>query len=102
MYFNDAFMETVPPVLLIALIYLLILNLIGFFCMIIDKRRAIFHQWRIRESSLLLLALLGGSIGVLMGMLIFHHKTQKPKFFIGIPIILVLQLLIIYYSYSLF
>lgn len=70
--------------------------------MLIDKRRAIFRQWRIRENTLLLLALFGGSFGILLGMIVFHHKTQKPKFFIGIPLILIFQLFIIYYGYSFF
>ena len=63
--------------------------------MYIDKKKAIKGKWRIKESTLLMLALVGGSIGAIIGMYAFHHKTQKPRFFLGIPIIIVLQILIV-------
>lgn len=77
------------------LIYLLIINIIAFFAMFIDKKKAEKNRWRIKESTLLILALIGGSIGAIIGMYSFHHKTQKPRFFVGIPIIIALQILIV-------
>lgn len=74
------------------LFYLLIINALGFVIMLADKRRAQKKLWRIPESTLLTVAILGGSVGSLAGMRIFHHKTRKPKFYIGIPLILALQL----------
>lgn len=77
------------------LIYLLIINIIAFFAMFIDKKKAEKNRWRIKESTLLILALIGGSIGAIVGMYTFRHKTQKPRFFVGIPIIIALQILIV-------
>lgn len=57
-----------------------------------DKRKAIHRQWRTEEKTLIGLALAGGSMGILMGMKTFRHKTQKPLFKLGVPIIIVLQL----------
>lgn len=74
------------------LAYLLIVNLITFITFGIDKRKAIKNKWRIRESVLLTLGALGGCIGGLIAMQCFRHKTQKPVFKFGMPIILVLQL----------
>jgi uncharacterized membrane protein YsdA (DUF1294 family) len=59
----------------------------------IDKNRARKNRWRIPEATLLLFAFLGGSIGSLGGMYLFHHKTRKPKFSVGVPVILVMQVL---------
>ena len=77
------------------IIYLIIINLIAFLAMFIDKKKAQKDKWRIKESTLLILALIGGSIGAISGMYIFHHKTQKPRFYIGFPIIIILQILVI-------
>lgn len=77
------------------IIYLIIINLISFLAMFIDKKKAQKGKWRIKESTLLILALIGGSIGAISGMYIFHHKTQKPRFYIGFPIIIILQILVI-------
>lgn len=77
------------------IIYLIIINLIAFLAMFIDKKKAQKGKWRIKESTLLILALIGGSIGATSGMYIFHHKTQKPRFYIGFPIIIILQILVI-------
>ena len=76
-------------------IYLILINFIAFLSMYIDKKKAIKEKWRIKESTLLMLALVGGSIGAIIGMYAFHHKTQKPRFFLWIPIIIVLQILIV-------
>jgi uncharacterized membrane protein YsdA (DUF1294 family) len=61
--------------------------------MFIDKQKAIKHQWRISEYTLMLLAALGGSIGTLSAMYTFRHKTQKLKFKIGVPFITIIQFL---------
>lgn len=84
----------------VLIVYLILINLIGFFAMGIDKRRAIRHKWRISERTLFLLALLFGSIGVLTGMYVFRHKTKHLSFSIGIPAILVVQLLLLTLLYS--
>ncbi len=72
--------------------YLLAVNVLAFAAYGIDKRKAIRNAWRIPERTLLLLAVVGGSIGAILGMRFFHHKTRKPKFRIGLPLILVLQI----------
>lgn len=77
------------------LIYLLVINIIAFLAMFIDKKKAEKNRWRIKESTLLILALIGGSIGAIIGMYTFHHKTQKPRFFVGIPIMIILQILVV-------
>ena len=82
-------------VLLILAIYLLIVNLAGFAAMGIDKNRARRKAWRIPESTLFLLAIIGGSIGSILAMNLFRHKTRKPAFRIGMPVILLVQLLLI-------
>lgn len=56
-----------------------------------DKFCAIRHRWRVPERTLLLLAALGGSVGMLAGMILFHHKASKKKFILGVPLILALQ-----------
>ena len=70
--------------------YLLLINAIGFLLMLIDKRRAVKNRWRIPEKTLLTVALLGGSFGGLLAMKLFRHKTKKPLFAIGFPIIFAL------------
>ena len=68
--------------------YLLIINAAGFLLMLVDKWKAKKNRWRIRESTLLLVAALGGSVGSLAGMYLFRHKTLHLKFTVGIPLIL--------------
>ena len=75
----------------ILFVYLFLINLIGFLSMLIDKRRARKNGWRIRERTLFLLAILGGSIGSLSGMYVFRHKTRHWYFVLGMPLILILQ-----------
>ena len=70
------------------LYYLLIINAAGFLLMLVDKWKAKKNRWRVRESTLLLVAALGGSVGSLAGMYLFRHKTQHLKFTLGIPLIL--------------
>ena len=72
-------------------VYLLIVNALGFVLMLADKRKARKKKWRIPESTLMLVALIGGSIGCLSGMYLFRHKTRHPKFTVGVPLILALQ-----------
>ncbi|MCR5093628.1 MAG: DUF1294 domain-containing protein [Lachnospiraceae bacterium] len=74
------------------LIALVTPNLLGFALMGIDKQNARQSAFRVPEAILFCLALIGGSIGCIAGMRVFHHKTRKPAFFIGMPLILVLQL----------
>lgn len=76
------------------LLYLLLINAAGFLLMLIDKLRAKKNRWRIRERTLLLTALFGGSLGSLAGMYLFRHKTLHLKFTLGIPMILVLQIIL--------
>lgn len=76
------------------LIYLLIINIIAFIMYGIDKWKAHRKQWRISEKMLLFLAVIGGSAGALAGMYIFHHKTLHKTFTIGVPLILVIQVMI--------
>lgn len=68
--------------------YLLIINAAGFLLMLVDKWKAKKNRWRIRESTLLIVAALGGSVGSLAGMYLFRHKTLHLKFTVGIPLIL--------------
>lgn len=75
-------------------LYLLIINALGLLIMLVDKEKAKKHLWRIPESTLLTVAALGGSIGCYAGMRLFHHKTRKPKFYIGIPVIFAVQVLV--------
>ena len=83
----------------IALIYLAAINIVTFVLYGIDKRKARRSKWRIQESTLLLLAVAGGSIGALLGMKVWHHKTLHKKFKYGIPAILIAQVavVVIYY-----
>lgn len=67
--------------------YLLIINLIGFIIMGVDKKRAIRGAWRISEASLFMVALLGGALGCTLGMNHFHHKTKHWYFKYGMPAI---------------
>ena len=81
-------MKELYPVLLV---WLAVLNPIALAAMGIDKRRAAAHRRRIPETTLLLLAAFGGSVGGILGMLFFRHKTRKPKFYLGLPLILLAQ-----------
>lgn len=76
---------------LIILIYIIIINLIAFLAMYIDKKRAKWGKWRIKESTLFILVLLGGGIGGIAGMKTFRHKTKKMRFVIGFPLILIVE-----------
>lgn len=68
--------------------FLVLINIVTFVLWGIDKERAKKKAWRISEGTLLCAALFGGSVGALLGMLVFHHKTQKWQFKFGVPICL--------------
>ena len=74
------------------IIYICVINVMAFFLYGLDKQKAKRHKWRIPEATLLGVAVLGGSIGAFLGMRIFHHKTKKSKFYVGVPLIFVLQM----------
>lgn len=76
-------------------LYTILINLTAFFAMGADKRRSIRHRWRIPERRLLLLALLGGSAGEALGMLLFRHKIRSRLFALGVPALLVIHILIL-------
>ena len=80
-----------------AIVYILIgINVLTFLVYGIDKWKAKRGSWRISEATLLLLAVIGGSIGALMGMRVWHHKTMHKKFKYGLPLILLAQIALIY------
>lgn len=75
-------------------IYLLVINAVGFIIMHYDKYLAKNNKWRIPERTLIAIAAIGGSVGSLLGMYSARHKTKHPKFTIGIPAILIVQILV--------
>lgn len=81
----------------ILIIYIILINIITFSVFGIDKLKAIKDKWRIPEKALFLLSIVGGSVGGLLGMYTFRHKTQKPAFKFGIPVILIVQIILIYF-----
>lgn len=80
------------------LYYIVGVNILTFFVYGIDKWRAKKGKWRISEATLLLLAIIGGSIGAWLGMKVWHHKTMHKKFKYGVPAILIIQIILIGYS----
>lgn len=80
-------------------IYLIIVNAVAFLLMLSDKRKAKKKQWRIPEKVLFGSAIIGGSIGAILGMYTFRHKTKHTTFTVGMPIILALQIiaLVVYF-----
>lgn len=81
-------------------IYLLIVNAAGFLLMLIDKKKAVRRRWRIPEKTLFLTAAIGGSVGSIMGMYTFRHKTKHLQFTLGMPAILIVQLLLAFIFFS--
>lgn len=79
----------------ILIYYLLIINAAAFLLMLADKRKARQNSRRIPEATLMAVGALGGSLGAILGMRIFRHKTRKIKFFLGLPVLLVIQLLVL-------
>lgn len=77
------------------LVYLFTVNAAGLVLMLIDKYKARKNLWRIPENTLLGIALIGGSLGCMLGMNFARHKTKHPKFFIGLPVIFALQVVVL-------
>ena len=73
-------------------LYIIVISFITFIIFGVDKKRARRHEWRISEKVLFALAIIGGSIGAIIGMIAFHHKTKKWYFRIGMPVILAVQI----------
>ena len=84
----------VPLPAAILILYLIIMNIVGFFAMAIDKAKARKRKWRVREKTLITISAIGGSIGCLIGMDLFRHKTNHKKFYVGIPVILLAQIVV--------
>lgn len=80
----------------LVVVYLIVINIITFFYFAVDKSKAITQSRRISERKLWVLSLFGGSIGALLGMKIFRHKTKKPSFQAVLAIILVIHVFIVY------
>ena len=79
------------------ILYLILINLLAFALMGVDKSKARRHKWRIPEKTLFLSALLGGSVGAIVGMQVFRHKTKHWYFVVGMPAILIAQIIIGYF-----
>lgn len=77
--------------------YLVLINIITFIVFAIDKKKAKKSKWRISEKTLFILSAIGGSVGGLLGMYAFRHKTRKNSFRFGIPAILIAQIVLIYF-----
>ena len=90
-------------IILALLLYLVAINIIAFFLYGIDKWKARHDKWRVTEARLITISLLGGSLGAFLGMKVWHHKTQHPRFRYGLPLILFLHLAIafatVYFCY---
>lgn len=77
------------------MVYLSIINALSLALMLVDKEKARRKRWRIPERRLLAVAALGGSAGCLLGMYLFRHKTRHPRFFIGVPVMLAVQIVLV-------
>lgn len=83
--------------------YLILVNALSLLLMLIDKQKAKRGAWRIPEATLMGIAAIGGSIGAIAGMYLFRHKTKHPKFYIGLPLILLIQIgLVLFLGNSLY
>ena len=78
-------------------IYITVMSILGFVLMGIDKHKAHRHKWRISERSIFVVGLLGGGLGVLLGMSFFHHKIKHLKFTLGIPLVLLTNIVLFGY-----
>lgn len=78
-----------------AVLYIIGVNLIGFFTMGLDKWKAKNKMWRVPENTFFMLTAIGGGIGTVAGMFLFRHKTQKPQFRFGLPAILILEIIFV-------
>ncbi|MHB1393376.1 MAG: DUF1294 domain-containing protein [Clostridia bacterium] len=84
----------------ILIIYIILINLIAFVIMGIDKGKAKARKRRISEDSMFIAALLGGALGAKLGMSLFNHKTKHKKFIIGIPIIIIMNFSLFFYIFK--
>ena len=84
----------------ILVVYLLAINLLAFILYGIDKKRARKREWRISEKTLIGIAVIGGCVGAILGMHIFHHKTRHWYFRYGLPLILIIQVLLAWFLYN--
>ena len=91
----EQFLEIFP--LNYVIIYLLAINVIGFFAMLIDKQKAKKGSWGIPEKTLFMFTFLGGGIGTISGMYLFRHKTKKLRFTVGMPVILIVEIFLVIY-----
>ena len=80
--------------------YLFAINIVSFFLYGIDKYKAKKNKWRIPEATLLMIAVIGGSIGAWVGMRLWHHKTMHKKFKYGIPVIIIMQIALVVYLHT--
>ena len=80
--------------------YLLAINALSFILFGLDKYKAKKGKWRISEATLLMIAVIGGSIGAWVGMRLWHHKTMHKKFKYGIPIIIILQVSLVFFLHT--
>ncbi len=78
------------------MIYMVMINIVGLFLMFLDKEKAKRQKWRIKERDLFIVAMFGGSLGIWLGMYVFHHKTKHMSFVLGIPILLIIQIVIFF------
>lgn len=83
----------------ILITYLLIINAVSFLFMLIDKRKAVKKAWRIPEATLLGIAALGGSLGAMVAMRLFRHKTRHLKFALGLPFLLAVHIILLLLLY---
>ena len=84
-------------------IYIVVINLFAYILYGVDKSKSKKEMWRISERALIIIALVGGSVGALLAMKKFHHKTKHKRFTLGVPFILIVQLLILLlFVYQLF
>ena len=80
--------------------FLILMNIVTFVLYGVDKLKAKRSKWRVSEATLLLFAVLGGSVGAWLGMKIWHHKTQHKKFKYGLPLIILIQIAaVVYFLY---
>ena len=80
---------------IIILIYFVFINIVAVAVTVYDKKKAVVHSWRVKESTLLIISAIGGSLGMYITMKTVRHKTKKKRFMIGIPLIFILQVLLI-------
>ena len=80
--------------------YIIIINIISFFIMLYDKKQAIYHNFRISEKTIFIVSLLLGGIGTYVGMYVFRQKTKHLEFTIGIPVVIILDIISVFYIFN--